>query len=278
MKNKLFFSKMHGLKNDFMVIETLTQKFLLTKKIIQKLSHRNTGIGFDQLLVIESPKIQNTDFHYRIFNSNGSEVEQCGNGARCVAKFIFKKKLIKKKKIIVSTKNRIMVLKVKKNNKFLVNIGTPQFHPKKIPCLSVIEKKIYSLKINSRKISFGVVSVGNPHCVIIVHDILKAQVKKLGSILESHSFFPKKVNVGFMQILNRKNILLRVFERGVGETQSCGSGACAAVMIGIQQNKLSNTVHVMLKGGKITVKFNSKKNCIYMLGSANHIYDGYIYY
>ncbi|CAL4324926.1 Diaminopimelate epimerase [Buchnera aphidicola (Chaitophorus sp. 3695)] len=278
MQNKLFFSKMHGLKNDFMVVETLTQKFLLTKKIIQKLSHRYTGIGFDQLLVIESPKIKNTDFNYRIFNSNGLEVEQCGNGARCLAKFVFQKKFIKKDRIIVSTKNRIMTLKIKKKNKVLVNLGTPNFNPKNIPFLSSIEKNIYSLKINSTKVYFGVVSVGNPHCVIIVNDILTAKVKEIGSILESHKFFPNKVNVGFMQILNRNNISLRVFERGVGETQSCGSGACAAVMIGIKQNKLSNIVHVILKGGSITVKFNPKKNCIYMLGSADHVYDGYIYY
>jgi diaminopimelate epimerase len=278
MKNKLFFSKMHGLQNDFMVVETLTQNFFLNKKIIQSFSHRNTGIGFDQFLLIESPKVKNTDFNYRIFNFDGSEVEQCGNGARCLARFVLYKKLIKKKKIIVSTKNRIMILKIKNKNKVLVNIGSPNFNPKNIPCLSIIEKDIYSLQINSEKIFFGAVSIGNPHCVIIVNDIFKAPVQKIGSILESHNFFPNKVNVGFMQILNKNNIFLRVFERGVGETKSCGSGACAAVMVGIKQKKLSNVVNVILQGGSITIKFNPKKNCIYMIGTANHIYDGYIYY
>lgn len=278
MKNKLFFSKMHGLQNDFMVIETLTQDFFLKKKLIQSFSNRNTGIGFDQLLLIESPKYKNTDFHYRIFNSDGSEVEQCGNGARCLAKFVFQKKLTKKKKIVVSTKNRIMILEIKNNNQILVNVGIPNFNPKDIPFLSPIEKKIYSLKICSKEINFGVVSIGNPHCIIIVDNIFTTEVKKIGSILENHNLFPNRVNVGFMQIINKNNISLRVFERGVGETKSCGSGACAAVIIGIKQNKLSNIVHVKLPGGKIIIKFNPKENCIYMLGSANHIYDGYIYY
>ncbi|CAL4324896.1 Diaminopimelate epimerase [Buchnera aphidicola (Periphyllus testudinaceus)] len=277
-KNKLRFSKMHGLKNDFMVIETLTQNFFLTKKIIQNFSNRYTGVGFDQLLVVENSIIKNTDFNYRIFNSNGDEVEQCGNGARCFAKFVYDKKFIKKKKIVVSTKNRILILKIKKNNKISVNMGKPEFRPSKIPFLCNKIKKIYSIDINLKKIFFGVVSIGNPHCVILVQDISKAPVLNIGSFLESYYLFPKKVNVGFMQIINKNEIFLRVFERGVGETQACGSGACAAVAIGIQQNKLSNLVTVNLKGGKLIIKFNSKKNCMYIIGTAKNIYDGYIWY
>ncbi|WP_343187758.1 diaminopimelate epimerase [Buchnera aphidicola (Periphyllus koelreuteriae)] len=274
---RLNFSKMHGLKNDFMVVETLTQDFFFTKQIIKNFSNRYTGIGFDQLLIIEPPIIKNTDFNYRIFNSNGIEVEQCGNGARCFAKFVYDKNFIKKKKIIVSTKNRILILKIKNKN-ISVNIGSPQFQPKKIPFLSNKKKNFYTIYMNSKKIFFGVVSVGNPHCVLFVKDINNVSVKKIGSFLENNSIFPEKTNVGFVQILNKNEILLRVFERGVGETKSCGSGACAAVIIGIKNNKLSNSVKVHLKGGNMLIKFDSKKNNIYMIGTAKHIYDGYINY
>ncbi|CAL4324888.1 diaminopimelate epimerase [Buchnera aphidicola] len=277
-KRKLIFTKMHGLENDFMIVNTLTQKFFFTKKIIQFFSNRYTGIGFDQLLLVEKPVFKNTNFHYRIFNANGSEVEQCGNGARCFAKFIFDQKLLNSKIIKVSTKNRIIKLKVINSDNILVNMGSPEFHPKKIPFLELFEKDIYSLSMNKEIIFFGVVSLGNPHCVVIVDDINKARVNEIGSYLESHVSFPNQVNVGFMQIINKNHIFLRVFERGVGETRSCGSGACAAVAIGIRQKKLLNKVRVDLAGGKMLVKFDVKKNCLYMIGPAKKIYDGIIYY
>ncbi|NIH41060.1 MAG: diaminopimelate epimerase [Buchnera aphidicola (Periphyllus aceris)] len=277
-KNQLKFSKMHGLKNDFMIVETLTQNFFFTKKIIQNFSNRRTGIGFDQLLIIERPKIKNTNFHYRIFNANGSEVEQCGNGARCFAKFVFDKKFINKKTIIVSTKNRILTLKIKDKENILVNMGTPEFQPNKIPLLTPKKKNKYSIEINSEKYFFGAVSIGNPHCVILVKDIDLIKVKKIGSIFQNISLFPRQVNVGFMKILNRNEIFLRVFERGVGETQACGSGACAAVAIGVKQNKLSNNVKVHLIGGDIKVNYDLKEKCIFMCGPAEHIYDGLVYY
>ena len=269
---------MHGLENDFMVVNTLNQNFFFTKRLIQSLSNRYTGVGFDQLLIIEKSNVKNIDFHYRIFNSNGSEVEQCGNGARCFARFVFDKKLTLSKKIVVSTKNRIMEMKIKDKKNILVNMGSPEFDPKKIPCLALYKKNSYSLKMNSKKIFFGAVSLGNPHCVITVDNISKVNVKKIGSYLESHSFFPNKVNVGFMQIVNRNFILLRVFERDVGETRSCGSGACAAVSIGIKQKKLSSPVKVQLLGGDMVIKFDIKENIIYMIGPAKKIYDGVIHY
>ncbi|CAL4324876.1 diaminopimelate epimerase [Buchnera aphidicola] len=277
-KRKLFFSKMHGLENDFMIVSALTQKFFFKKEIIQSFSNRYTGIGFDQLLLIESPKIKNTDFHYRIFNADGFEVEQCGNGARCFAKFIFDNKLIDSKMIKVGTKNRILKIYMQDKNNFLVNMGSPEFNPKKIPCLSLFEKDIYALEFEKKKIFFGAVSLGNPHCTIIVNDIKKVNVNKIGSYLEHHKFFPNQVNVGFMQIINKNHILLRVFERGVGETRSCGSGACAAVAIGIKQKKLSYQVTVELLGGNMIIKYNKRKNVLYMIGPAKKIYDGIIYY
>ncbi|WP_343153974.1 diaminopimelate epimerase [Buchnera aphidicola (Mindarus keteleerifoliae)] len=271
------FSKMHGLSNDFMIIETITQKISLTSKKIQTLSDRYKGVGFDQLLLVEKSFNSGIEFNYRIFNSDGSEVEQCGNGARCFALFVYLKGLTKNKKIFVSTKKGILILKILKNNLVRVNMGKPNFLPKEIPLLTKIFKTKYSLFIKEKKIYFGAVSIGNPHCVITVNDINTKIVSELSPLIQKNDFFPNSVNVGFMEIINSEKIKLRVYERGSNETKSCGSGACAAVAVGIKQNILSNKVSVELKGGKLEILWKKENDVIYMTGLAEHVYDGSIY-
>ncbi|CAL4043971.1 Diaminopimelate epimerase [Buchnera aphidicola (Tetraneura ulmi)] len=273
----MFFSKMESLGNDFMVVDMTFKKYHFSTNEIVHLSNRNYGVGFDQLLLIEKSKLNNIDFFYRIFNANGEEVEQCGNGVRCFCFFLYKKKIIKKRIISVMTSKIKMICKILDNFEILVNMGKPNFIPKKIPFLANEEKKIYSLKIFEEKVYFSVVSIGNPHCVLIVNEIDTYNVKKIGSILEKHNLFPNKVNVGFFQILSRNKIILRVYERGVGETKSCGSGACAAVAVGIIRGLLDSKVSVILEGGVIKIFWKGLGHSLFMSGPANHVYDGLIY-
>jgi diaminopimelate epimerase len=276
-KKKISFSKMHGLGNDFMVIESIKQDFILTKSVIKKLSDRNTGIGFDQLLLIEKSNNSKFDFHYRIFNSNGNEVEQCGNGARCVGLFLFLKGLINKKKIRLSTNKKYIFIEFTSDNNIKVNMNEPNFKSEEIPIAKKIILKNFSTKILNKNLTCSLVSMGNPHCIIQVESINNAPVEKIGKLLEKDSIFPKGVNVGFMKIINKNHIQLRVYERDVGETQSCGSGACAAVAIGIAKNLLYDTVKVDLLGGNLTIKWKGFNYPLYMIGPAHHVYDGYIY-
>ncbi|WP_168893276.1 diaminopimelate epimerase [Enterobacteriaceae endosymbiont of Donacia marginata] len=270
------FTKMHALGNDFIIINNIKNIFFLTKEIIQKLSNRYLGIGFDQLLLLELSLNKNIDFHYRIFNSDGNEVEQCGNGARCIALYLKIKKLTLKKKICLSTKNRLIYLKNLNNNLISVNMGVPLFNPKEIPFITNNIKNTYKFYFQNKYIYFNVVSLGNPHCVIQVKDVLDTPVSLIGPFFENHKSFPKKINVGFMEYLNINNIKIRVFERGVGETMSCGSGACAAVAIGIKKNILSKKVYVHLTGGIIMISWQGGNHDLYMQGSANYVYDGKI--
>ncbi|WP_169786143.1 diaminopimelate epimerase [Enterobacteriaceae endosymbiont of Donacia crassipes] len=270
------FTKMHALGNDFIIINNIKNTLILTKDIIKKLSNRYLGIGCDQLLLIESSFNKNIDFNYRIFNSDGNEVEQCGNGARCLALYLKIKKLICKKKICVSTKNRVIYLKIINNKMISVNMGIPLFNPKDIPFITNSIKNTYKIYFQNKYIYFNIVSLGNPHCIIQVNDVLKTPVSLIGSFLENHIVFPQKINVGFMQYIDINNIKLRVFERGVGETNACGSGACAAVAIGIKKNILSEKVYVNLRGGIITIIWKGNKNNLFMIGDAKYIYDGKI--
>lgn len=225
---------MHGLGNDFIIINGIKENFFFCSKFISELSNRNTGIGFDQMLIIEKSKIFDVDFNCRIFNSNGREVFQCGNGIRCVGKYLIFKKITSKKIITISTKFHKFTLFIFDKKNICVNMGVPNFEPKKIPFKITKKKKKYLIKIKNKNIFFRVVSIGNPHCILRVKNIKKAKVNFFGSILEKHHLFPEKVNVGFMQIVNSKHIKLRVYERDLGETKSCGSGACAAVSVGIK--------------------------------------------
>ena len=270
------FSKMHGLGNDFMVVDGITQNVHLSPETIKRLANRHTGVGFDQLLLVEPPYTPDTDFHYRIFNADGSEGEQCGNGARCFARFVRLKSLIKKNVLKVSTQKGILILTVNPDETVRVNMGTPIFEPSKIPFKAIKEEKTYIMRTQEQTILCGVASMGNPHCVIQVTDVNHAQVATLGPVLENHERFPERANIGFMQIVNRQNIKLRVFERGVGETQACGTGACAAVAIGINQGLLNNKVKVNLPGGELFIEWKGGNAPLFMTGTATHVYDGFI--
>ncbi|MGP1959269.1 MAG: diaminopimelate epimerase [Arsenophonus sp. NC-CH8-MAG3] len=272
------FSKMHGLGNNFMVVDGITQNVYFSSELICRLSDRDRGIGFDQLLVVEAPYDPDFDFHYRIFNADGSEVAQCGNGARCFARFVRLKKLTNKRDIKVSTQSGKLILSVAENEDVSVNMGVPEFKPNKVIFKAQKTERTYLIRTKQETILCGVVSVGNPHCVLQVEDIDTAKVALLGPILENHERFPERANIGFMQIIDHEHIRLRVYERGVGETQACGSGACAAVAIGIQQGLLRKNVYVDLPGGMLKICWNGFGHPLFMTGSATHIYDGVIHF
>ncbi|MFZ4834902.1 diaminopimelate epimerase [Rouxiella sp. Mn2063] len=271
------FSKMHGLGNDFMVVDAVTQNVYFSPELIRRLSDRNRGVGFDQLLVVEPPYDPELDFHYRIFNADGSEVMQCGNGARCFARFVRIKGLTNKRDIQVSTQNGRMTLTVTDDEMVKVNMGEPIFEPQQVPFRAAKPEKTYILRAAEHTVLCGVVSMGNPHCVLQVENVQTASVEVLGPVLESHERFPERVNVGFMQVVARDEVKLRVFERGAGETQACGSGACAAVAIGIQQGLLAEDVNVELPGGSLDISWKGPGHPLYMTGPATHVYDGFIH-
>ncbi|XRX42868.1 MAG: diaminopimelate epimerase [Buchnera aphidicola (Eriosoma harunire)] len=273
----MFFSKMQALGNDFMVVNNIIQTITFSKNIIKSLSHRYRGIGFDQLLVLEKNNNINSDFYCRIFNADGNEVYQCGNGIRCLAYFIYYKNIIRKKNIVISTRNNIMACKIFNKDQIVVNMGQPKFSPIEIPFLSTEMKKCYSIDICHKKISFGVVSLGNPHCVVVLSQSNELEINIIGPLIEKHHLFPEQVNVGFMTILTPKHIKLRVYERGVGETQACGSGASAAVAVGINQQLLDNCVQVDLLGGSLDIRWLGRGCDLYMSGPARYIYDGFIF-
>jgi diaminopimelate epimerase len=270
----LQFTKMHGLGNDFMVVDGVTQNVYFSPEQIKQLANRNFGIGFDQLLVVEPPYDPDLDFHYRIFNADGSEVSQCGNGARCFARFVQLQGLTNKSAIKVSTKSGNMVLYLEGENQVTVNMGRPILEPKKVPFNAQQQEKTYILKSGEDNIICGVVSMGNPHCVTVVDDVLTAPVEELGARLEQHERFPEKANIGFMQIINREHIKLRVFERGAGETLACGSGACAAVVVGRLQNLLDSKVQVDLPGGTLHIRWHDENSPVKMTGPAEYVFDG----
>lgn len=271
------FSKMHGLGNDFMVVDAVTQNVFFSPELIRRLADRHLGIGFDQLLIVEPPYDPELDFHYRIYNADGSEVAQCGNGARCFARFVRLKGLTNKNDIRVSTQAGQMVLSVNSDELVQVNMGEPNFEPAAVPFRANKAESLYLLRVEEQTVMFGAVSMGNPHCVIQVESTASAQVEILGPILESHERFPERVNVGFMEVISREHIRLRVYERGAGETQACGSGACAAVASGIQQGLLSQNVRVDLPGGTLHIAWKGPGSPLFMTGPATHVYDGYIH-
>jgi len=270
------FAKMHGLGNDFMVVDAVSQSVFFNESQIKKLSDRHTGIGFDQLLVIEPPPQPDVDFHYRIYNADGTEVGQCGNGARCLAKFVRQMGLSWKQKIRVSTINGIMDLQLMRNGLVSVDMGVPQLEPKKIP-LAVEQQSVdYQINLNDQTLSFGSVSMGNPHCVISVEDVETASVDSIGLEINNHELFPEGVNVGFMQIISDSEVRLRVFERGAGETLACGSGACASMVVGRLQNKLQQRIKVFLQRGHLHVDWQGEGQPLRMIGPAEFVYHGYI--
>ncbi|EHK2924332.1 diaminopimelate epimerase [Vibrio parahaemolyticus] len=268
------FSKMHGLGNDFMVVDCITQNVFFSQDLIRRLADRHTGVGFDQLLVVEAPYDPETDFHYRIFNADGSEVEQCGNGARCFARFVRLKGLTNKYSISVSTKKGKMILDVEDDGEVTVNMGVPEFEPNKIPFKAKQKEKTYIMRAGDKTLFCGAVSMGNPHVVTVVDDVDTADVDTLGPLLESHERFPERVNAGFMQVVSRDHIRLRVYERGAGETQACGSGACGAVAVGILQGLLDESVKVSRPGGELHISWQGPGKPLFMTGPATHVFDG----
>lgn len=270
------FTKMHGLGNDFVVVDAINQRIALTPKKIRFMADRHTGIGFDQLLVVEKTNQEKTDFKYRIFNADGSEVGQCGNGARCFARFVRDKKLTDKDNIVVETKSGQLVLSFTDDDLITVNMGIPKHQPAEIPMIMEQEARFYTVNVNGTEKAFGAVSMGNPHAVLQVNDIKTAPVETIGAALESHKIFPERANIGFMQVVDKNSIKLRVFERGAGETQACGSGACAAVVVGIEQNLLNNTVKVELPGGELNISWAGRGEPVFMTGAAVSVFEGFI--
>ncbi|WP_019029610.1 diaminopimelate epimerase [Colwellia piezophila] len=270
------FSKMHGLGNDFLVIDNVTQNVFLSPEQIMKFADRNFGVGFDQLLVVEPPYDPDLDFHYRIYNADGSEVGQCGNGARCFAKFVRMKGLCNKHKIKVSTSTGKMNLQIERDGNISVTMPVPQFEPNKIPFNAQKMEGTYILRSESETVLCGAVSMGNPHCVVTVDNVLEAPVASLGQELSTHERFPKDTNVGFMEIVSPNYIKLRVYERGAAETLACGSGACAAVVVGYMQKKLAKQVTVELPGGKLRIFWQGPGHPVKMSGPATHVFDGQI--
>ncbi|MCL1075968.1 diaminopimelate epimerase [Shewanella dokdonensis] len=270
------FTKMHGLGNDFMVVDGVTQNVFFSPEQIRRLADRNFGVGFDQLLLVEPPYDPDLDFHYRIFNADGTEVEQCGNGARCFARFVRNKGLTVKQKIRVSTSAGKMTLRLERDGTVTVNMGVPITDPGKIPFKAKKAEKTYLLQTDAQTFLCGAISMGNPHCVIEVADVATTDVAQIGAMLTNHERFPKGVNVGFMQIVNEGHIKLRVYERGAAETLACGSGACAAAAVGQLQGKLAKIVRVDLPGGSLTINWEGEGKPLWMTGPAEHVYDGQI--
>ncbi|MDK4689248.1 diaminopimelate epimerase [Kingella negevensis] len=277
----LKFTKMHGLGNDFMVIDGINQTFTPDEKQIVAWSNRFTGIGFDQLLLVERAQNEGVDFRYRIFNADGGEVEQCGNGARCFVKFVSEKGLTQKQEIVVETKRGIIKPRLNDNGLVTVNMGQPRFAPEEVPFMlranETAGKKTYIVVNGIDSAEMSMVSMGNPHAVMLVDNVATAPVEQWGSALQNHERFPARVNVGFMQIVDVHNIKLRVFERGSGETQACGTGACAAVVAGMRLGLLASgeNVRVSLPGGDLHISWQDGGD-VMMTGPAVSVFDGQI--
>lgn len=270
------FTKMHGLGNDFVVIDAINQSISLSAEQIRKLADRNFGIGFDQLLMVDKPMTANADFKYRIFNADGSEVAQCGNGARCFARFVRDKGLTDKDEVVVDTDAGQLVLRFDGEGLITVNMGVPRHAPQQIPLLADAEAVSYVAPLSSGEVRFSAVSMGNPHAVILVDDVDIAPVVVVGAEMESHLLFPQRANIGFMQIINRQQVKLRVYERGAAETLACGSGACAAVVVGIELGLLDQLVQVSLPGGDLKINWQGRGQPVLMTGPAVSVYEGQI--
>lgn len=268
---------MHGLGNDFVVIDAMNQPVSLSREQVRFIADRHFGIGCDQLLIVERSDIEGADFRYRIYNSDGDEVEQCGNGARCFAKFVRDEGLTNKNEIPVVTQQGLITLSIDNDSdNVTVDMGPPILQPEKIPLDFPRQQTTYSVDIEGQAFTFAAVSMGNPHAVIVVEDIETAPVEQLGKVLQANSVFPNSVNVGFMQIIDPEHIKLRVFERGVGETLACGTGACAAVVAGQILGELKEQVDVNLPGGNLSIYWAGEQNPVMMMGPATTVFKGTI--
>ncbi len=272
----LHFTKMHGLGNDFVVINAISQQFEMSPELALKFADRRFGIGCDQILIIEQSHQPESDFKYRIFNADGSEVAQCGNGARCFAHFVREEGLTTKNEIVVETRSGTITLYIEEGGEVRVNMGQPNFDPKSLPFSARETAPTYEIEFNDQSITVGAVSMGNPHIVHQVENIEHAPVAEWGPVLEHHPRFSERVNVGFMEIISAQQIRLRVFERGTGETLACGTGACAAVAVGISWGELDNRVEVLLPAGRLIIEWQGGDAPIWMTGPATTVFTGTI--
>lgn len=273
----LRFTKMHGLGNDFMVVDGVTQKVFFSSDLIKRLADRHFGVGFDQLLLVEPPFDPEVDFHYRIFNADGSEVQMCGNGARCFVRFVVDHNLTNKRDILVSTVSGVLRLKLNDDDTVTVNMGSPELVPEKIPFKASAQATEYTIKLkDGTEFKHGAVSMGNPHATFFFDDVKTSPVEKYGKELECHPNFPEKVNVGFAQVVDNHTLNLRVFERGCGETMACGTGACGAAVVAITQGRVQSPVTVNLPGGTLRISWDGGKSPVMMSGPATRVYEGTI--
>lgn len=270
------FTKMQGLGNDFVVIDAVRQSVALSPEQARRLADRHLGVGCDQILVVEPSRDPEFDFRYRIYNADGGEVEQCGNGARCFARFVREKGLTGKNEISVVTSAGPMYFNVGPDESVNVNLGIPEFEPRKIPFDAPRRRSTYALALDGDQVWISALAIGNPHAVQVVEDIMRAPVTGQGPLIESHPRFPRRTNAGYMQVVDRAHIKLRVYERGVGETLACGSGACAAAVAGIQLGKLDERVQVEVKGGLLSVTWRGEGHPVWMSGPADTVFEGRI--
>jgi diaminopimelate epimerase len=287
---KLKFTKMQGVGNDFVVLDGVSRRIPMTPQLAKRIADRHFGVGCDQILLVEKPQSRQADFRYRIWNADGGEVEQCGNGARCFVRFVYDKGLTKKNEIRVETLSGIIVPHLETDGEVTVDMGAPVFEPERVPFddsgIAPIQKippdppltrgELWPLEVAGRTVRVAVVSMGNPHAVQTVADVASAPVTTEGPVIERHARFPRRVNAGYMQVLDRGRIRLRVWERGAGETLACGTGACAAVVAGAQQGLLGDTVRVDTRGGELTIRWEGGDNPVWMTGPAVAVFEGEI--
>ena len=272
----LKFTKMHGAGNDFVVLDGVRQPIALSPEQIRFIADRHFGIGCDQVLLVEKTQRDDADFRYRIFNADGGEVEQCGNGARCFMRFVHDQGLTSKREFVVETRSGLISPRLEDDGRVTVNMGAPIFDPSQIPFVSDSHEVLQPLQLGNEVAQITAVSMGNPHAVQVVGDIEAAPVTTQGPLIERHPRFPRRVNAGYMQIVDREHIKLRVFERGAGETLSCGTGACAAVVAGIRHGLLDATVHVATRGGTLTISWAGERSPVLMTGPAITVFEGEI--
>jgi diaminopimelate epimerase len=272
----LKFTKMHGAGNDFVVLDGVRQHVKLSPEQLRLLADRHFGVGCDQILLVEKTGNKKADFRYRIFNADGGEVEQCGNGARCFLRFVHDGKLTSKREIVVETHSGLISPRLEQDGRVTVNMGAPKFEPALIPFDGGSGAVSEPLVVAGATLDISALSMGNPHAVQVVEDIERAPVKEVGPLIENHPRFPKRVNAGFMQVMDRHNLRLRVYERGAGETLSCGTGACAAVVAGIRRGLLDSPVNVATRGGVLTIAWDSGGAPVLMTGPAITVYTGEI--
>lgn len=273
---RLRFTKMQGAGNDFVVIDATRTPIELTRDEVRRLCDRRFGVGCDQVLIVERARRAGTDFYYRIYNADGGEVQQCGNGARCFARFVHDRGLTAKLEIRVETVSGIIAPRLEPDGTVTVDMGVPEFEPARIPFAATARALTYPLDVNGTMREISAVSMGNPHAVQVVPDADAAPVTTEGPLIERHARFPERVNAGYMQVVDRHAIRLRVFERGSGETLACGTGACAAVVSGIQRGLLDSAVRVHTRGGDLDIRWNGEGSPVFMTGAAVTVFEGEI--